>query len=85
MLTFVGAFCRVGNLLGAPQRGKKRRQKVRSATHRSGIEAVLSGRKRVKSGGLEADEKRLKADELPERKSGCKAVEKQLKAADAMA
>lgn len=48
-------------------------------------EFAFGGRKRVKSGGLEADEKRLKAEELPERKSGCKAVEKRLKAADAMA
>lgn len=45
------------------------------ATHRSGIEAVLNGRKRVKGGVLEADEKRIKADELPEREAAAKRLE----------
>lgn len=41
-------------------------------------EFAFGGRKRVKSGGLEADEKRIKADELPERE----AAEKRLEAAE---
>lgn len=69
----------------------QRRKKGGTETHRSGIEAVFQRQKTGgKCGGLEADEKRPKADELPEheaaakrleaaefpeRESGCKAAE----------